>query len=162
MTGVPMEMAKKAATVASTKLGKLDCYGLLVFDSKPDLVVPLTRAPDHAAIAKSVAAVHAGGGTEIFTALDDAVALIGNARSARWRSIVLLTDGQSPQQGIRELAQYAASEGIPIYTVGLGMSIDEAMLRMIAETSGGLFSKVTDPTLLPQVFAARIDSLLQK
>lgn len=162
MTGLPMEMAKKAATDASAKLGKLDCYGLVVFDSQANVAVPFAVVKDRAAIAKSIAAVHAGGGTEIFSALTDAVATIENARSATRRNIVLLTDGQAPHNGIRDLAQYAAQEGIPISTVGLGMSIDEAALHMIADTSGGRFAKVGDPTMLPQVFGVLIDHLLQK
>jgi hypothetical protein len=66
--------------------------------------------------------------------------------------VILLTDGQAPQNGIRDLVQAMAAEGITVSSVGLGGGIDENLLRMISDLGGGRFYKVTDPQSLPRVF----------
>lgn len=151
MSGLPMEMAKAAAKATADTLSSDDLLEVIAFDSSPTRVVRMTAAKHRARIQNDIARIQAGGGTEIFSALDAAYQSLTTTR-ARRKHVILLTDGQAPHNGIRDLVQAMAAEGITATAVGLGSGIDETLLRMIADLGGGRLYKVMDPQQLPRVF----------
>ena len=151
MSGQPLEMAKAAAKATAGTLSADDLLEVIGFDSAPTRVVKMTSAKYRARIQNDIARIQPGGGTEIFGALDAAYQDLVVTR-ARKKHIILLTDGQAPQGGIRDLTQSMVAEGMTVSTVGLGAGVDESLLRMISELGGGRFYKVADPTQLPRVF----------
>jgi uncharacterized membrane protein len=151
MSGLPMEMAKAAAKATADTLSGDDLLEVIAFDSSPTRVVRMTAAKHRARIQNDIARIQAGGGTEIFSALDAAYQSLTVTR-ARRKHVILLTDGQAPHNGIRDLVQAMAAEGITATAVGLGSGIDETLLRMIADLGGGRLYKVSDPRALPRVF----------
>ncbi len=151
MSGMPLEMAKAAAKATADTLAGEDLLEVIAFDSQPTRIVKMTAAKHRARIQSDIARLAPGGGTEIFSALDAAYQSLGVAR-ARKKHVILLTDGQAPQNGIRDLVQAMAAEGMTVSTVGLGTGVDEGLLRMISDLGGGRFYKVTDPQSLPRVF----------
>lgn len=97
--------------------------------------------------------------------------------------IVLLTDGSSNKGSLdpRQAARLAAEDGVAVYTIGAGAEgmvpvptfdyagvrigtemreseIDSLLLRDVAETTGGLFFRATDPNAVRDAFA-RIDEV---
>ncbi|WP_416768849.1 VWA domain-containing protein [Sulfurimonas sp. ST-25] len=76
--------------------------------------------------------------------------------------LILLTDGEhnSGRVSPKEATALAVKHGIRIYTVGMGRDgeFDEAMLRRIADESGGAFFAAYDPEALAAVYDA-IDGL---
>jgi uncharacterized membrane protein len=151
MSGRPLEMAKAAAKATADTLAADDLLEVIAFDSAPTRVVKMTPAKHRARIQNDIARIQAGGGTEIFPAMDAGYQSLSVARAKR-KHAILLTDGQAPQNGIRELVQAMASEGMTISSVGLGSGVDEGLLRMIADLGGGRFYKVLDADALPRVF----------
>jgi Ca-activated chloride channel family protein len=151
MTGLPLEMAKQAAKATADTLAADDLLEVIVFDSQPTRIVRMTPAKHRARIQNDIARIQAGGGTEIFPALDAAYQALTTTR-AKKKHVILLTDGQAPQNGIRDLVQAMAAESITVSTVGLGGGVDETLLRMISEVGGGRFYKVADPQSLPRIF----------
>lgn len=152
MSGLPMEMAKAAAKATADTLSSDDLLEVIAFDSSPTRVVRMTAAKHRARIQNDIARIQPGGGTEIFSALDAAYQSLTVTR-ARRKHVILLTDGQAPKNGIRDLAQAMAAEGITVSTVGLGSGVDESLLRNdISEPGGGRFYRVADPQQLPRVF----------
>jgi Ca-activated chloride channel homolog len=151
MTGLPLEMAKQAAKATADTLAADDLLEVIVFDSLPTRIVRMTPAKHRARIQSDIARIQAGGGTEIFPALDAAYQALTTTR-AKKKHVILLTDGQAPQNGIRDLVQAMAAESITVSTVGLGAGVDETLLRMISEVGGGRFYKVADPQSLPRIF----------
>jgi Ca-activated chloride channel homolog len=151
MSGLPLEMAKTAAKATADTLAADDLLEVIAFDSQPTKIVKMTAAKHRARIQSDIARLSPGGGTEIFSALDAAYQSLGVTR-ARKKHVILLTDGQAPQNGIRELVQAMAAEGMTVSTVGLGTGIDDTLLRAISDLGGGRFYKVTDPQSLPRVF----------
>jgi Ca-activated chloride channel homolog len=151
MTGLPLEMAKQAAKATADTLAADDLLEVIAFDSQPTRIVRMTPAKHRARIQSDIARIQAGGGTEIFPALDAAYQALSTTR-AKKKHLVLLTDGQAPQNGIRDLVQALAAENITATTVGLGGGVDEGLLRMIADLGGGRFYKVADPQTLPRIF----------
>jgi hypothetical protein len=128
-----------------------DLLEVIVFDSQPTRIVRMTPAKHRARIQNDIARIQAGGGTEIFPALDAAYQALTTTR-AKKKHVILLTDGQAPQNGIRDLVQAMSAESITVSTVGLGGGVDETLLRMISEVGGGRFYKVADPQSLPRIF----------
>jgi uncharacterized membrane protein len=151
MTGLPLEMAKQAAKATADTLSSDDLLEVVAFDSVPTRVVRMTPAKHRARIQNDIARIQPGGGTEIFPALDAAYQALSVTR-ARKKHVILLTDGQAPTNGIRDLVQAMAAEGITVSTVGLGGGVDESLLKMVSDLGGGRFYKVVDPQSLPRVF----------
>ena len=151
MSGLPIEMAKAAAKATADTLAADDLIEIIAFDSAPTRVVRMTPAKHRARIQGDIARIQAGGGTEIFSALDAAYQTLTVTR-ARRKHVILLTDGQAPHNGIRDLIQAMAAEGITASAVGLGSGIDEVLLHLIADGGGGRLYKVADPQSLPRVF----------
>lgn len=151
MSGLPIEMAKAAAKATADTLASDDLIEVIAFDSSPTRVVRMTAAKHRARIQTDIARIQAGGGTEIFAALDAAYQTL-TATRARRKHVILLTDGQAPHNGIHDLVQAMAAEGITASAVGLGAGIDEPLLKMIADGGGGRLYKVADAQSLPRVF----------
>jgi Ca-activated chloride channel family protein len=151
MTGPKLEMAKAAAKATADTLSSDDMLEVIAFDTSPMKVVKMTSAKYRARIQNDISRIQAGGGTEIFSALDAGYQSLSITR-ARKKHIILLTDGQAPQGGLRELAQQIAAEGMTLTTVGLGGDVDASLLRTMSDLGGGRYYGVNDPTQLPRVF----------
>jgi Ca-activated chloride channel family protein len=122
---------------------------------------------------------------ELLTAVGDALATAcGRLRNAETKSrvVVLLSDGESNTGIIQpeEAARAAKKMGVRVYTIGVGTTgsapfqgkdmfgrtriftadvvLDEALLRQIAETTGGRYFNVRDPRGLEKA-VAEIDAL---
>ncbi|MGH7328433.1 MAG: VWA domain-containing protein, partial [Polyangiaceae bacterium] len=151
MSGLPLEMAKAAAKATADTLASDDLLEVIAFDSQPTRIVKMTPAKHRARIQNDIARIQSAGGTEIFSALDAAYQDLTVTR-ARKKHVILLTDGQAPNNGIRDLVQAMVAEGMTVSTVGLGGGVDEGLLRMVSDLGGGRFYKVLDPQSLPRVF----------
>ena len=151
MSGTPIELAKEAARATARMLAPDDLIEVVAFDSRPTTVVRLTQARNRSKILNDISRLSAGGGTNIFPALEVAHRDLTTAR-ARTKHVILLSDGQSPTEGISELVQVMAAEGITLSTVGLGPQADRALLQSIADMAGGRFHHTNDPYNIPRIF----------
>jgi Ca-activated chloride channel homolog len=151
MTGLPIEMAKVACQAAVSTLDSNDIVEVIGFDSTPIRAVKMGPARYRTRIQNEIARITPGGGTEIFSALDAAYQDISVVQ-ARRKHVILLTDGNAPTQGIRDLVQAMLAESITVTSVGLGDATNPDLLRMIAETGGGRFHSAPDPNSLPKIF----------
>ena len=158
MTGLPLEMAKAAAKATATTLGGDDLVEVIAFDSQPVRFVKMQPARNRARIANEIARIQAGGGTEIFPALDAAYQDMA-VTQARKKHVILLTDGRAPTAGIRDLVTNMIAESITVTTVGLGNDVDEPLLKMIADVGGGRFHAVQDPNNLPRIFTKETEMI---
>ncbi|MBI4702010.1 MAG: VWA domain-containing protein [Deltaproteobacteria bacterium] len=152
MTGLPVEMAKQAAKATLDVLDPDDMVEVIAYDAMPTRYVKMQPARNRARIRGLLARIQAGGGTEIFPALDAAYGDL-TVTAARKKHVILLTDGKSPSSGIRDLVTAMIAEQITVTTVGLGPEVDEALLRMIADVGGGRYHAVPDPNSLPRIFS---------
>ncbi|MGL4651278.1 MAG: VWA domain-containing protein [Caldilineaceae bacterium] len=120
-------------------------------------------------------------GTAIGMGLANAAYMLQGSQAAS-RVVILLTDGVNNAGSIDPLtaAQAAAALGIKVYTIGMGKpgmvpvpvddgfggeevammqsEIDEGMLAMIADATGGRYYRADDATALREVYA-EIDAL---
>jgi hypothetical protein len=151
MTGLPLEMAKEACKATVGTLENDDLIEVIVFDSAPIVSVKMQPARYRTRIQNDISAIQPGGGTDIFPALDLANQHISVVQ-ARKKHVILLTDGDAPDRGLRELAQQMLAESITVTTVGLGNGANLELLRTVADAGGGRFHHAPDPNSLPRIF----------
>lgn len=161
MTGLPMEMAKAACRATVETLQGDDLIEVIAFDSAPQRYVKMQPARYRSRIQNDIARIQPGGGTEIFSSLDMAYQDLSVVQ-ARKKHVVLLTDGQAPVQGIRDLATGMLAEGITVTTVGLGEGVNHELLRTVADAGGGRFHWVPDPNSLPKIFTRETELVAQQ
>lgn len=158
MSGTPIDLAKEAARATARMLAPDDLIEVVAFDSHPTTIVRMTPARNRSKILSDIGRLSAGGGTNIFPALDVAHRDLTTAR-ARTKHVILLSDGQSPTEGISELVQVMAAEGITVSTVGLGPQADRALLQSIADQAGGRFHHTNDPYNIPRIFTRETNQI---
>jgi uncharacterized membrane protein len=161
MTGLPMEMAKAACIATLGALQPDDLLEVIAFDSTPVRYVKLQQARYRSRIQNDIERIQPGGGTEIFQSLDMAYQDLSVVR-ARRKHVILLTDGQANEQGIRDLVQAMVASSITVTTVGLGEGVKQDLLRTIADTGGGRFHNVPDPNSLPKIFTRETEMVSQQ
>jgi uncharacterized membrane protein len=161
MTGLPMEMAKAACRATVDTLRPDDLIEVIAFDSTPARYVKMQPARYRARIQNDIARIQPGGGTEIFASLDMAYQDL-SVTQARRKHVVLLTDGQAPVQGIKDLATGMLAEAITVTTVGLGEGVNQELLRTVADAGGGRFHMVPDPNSLPKIFTHETELVAQQ
>ena len=161
MTGLPMEMAKAACRATVETLQGDDMIEVIAFDSTPQRYVKMQPARYRSRIQNDIARIQPGGGTEIFSSLDMAYQDLSVVQ-ARKKHVVLLTDGQAPVQGIKDLATGMLAEAITVTTVGLGEGVNQELLRSVADAGGGRFHLVPDPNSLPKIFTRETELIAQQ
>lgn len=158
-----------------------DRMGLVVFSGESFTQCPLTT--DHAVLINLMREIQSGmieDGTAIGMGLATAINRIKDSEAIS-KVIILLTDGVNNRGEIAPAtaAGIAKSYGIRVYTIGVGtqgmapypvqtpyglqyqnmpVEIDEAILREIANTTGGKYFRATDNDKLLQVYS-EIDKL---
>ena len=127
-----------------------DRVAVVDFDSSARLYQPLTTDLDAAKAA--VDRIDSSGGTNIGAGVSVANnELINNGDPEHAVMIILLTDGEGSYNPA--LTQQAIDNGITIYTIGLGSSVDAGLLTQIATATGGQYFAVASADQLPDVFS---------
>ena len=158
-----------------------DRIGLVVFSGESFTQCPLTT--DHAVLINLMRDIQSGmieDGTAIGMGLANSVNRIKDSE-AKSKVIILLTDGINNRGEIAPAtaAEIAKTYNIRVYTIGVGtqgmapypvqtpfgtqyqnmpVEIDEAILKQIAQTTGGRYFRATDNDKLVQVYS-EIDKL---
>ena len=152
-----------------------DRMGIVVFAGESYTQCPLTT--DRAALINMMKEVETGlidDGTAIGNGLATAIARMKDS-DAKSRVVILLTDGvnNSGEVSPQMAAEIAKTYGIRVYTIGVGkegeapypvmtpwgvqvqnmkVEIDEALLKEIAESTGGRYFRATDNTKLAEIY----------
>jgi len=155
-----------------------DRVGLVLFGSRAYLQTPLTFDTQTAAILLEESEIGLAGRE---TAIGDAIGLsVKRLRedAATERVLILLTDGANTSGEVQPMqaTEFAAREGLTIYTVGVGADemmvqdffgtrlvnpsadLDEDTLRAIAERTGGEYFRARDAAALEEIYL-KLDEL---
>ncbi|MEV4706224.1 VWA domain-containing protein [Actinoplanes sp. NPDC049316] len=126
-----------------------DRAAVVDFDDYAQVLQPLTS--DKAAVKAAIDRVDDWGGTNIAAGVRAGTdLLLANGDPKRARIAILLTDGEGYYD--QSLTDRARINDISIYTIGLGYSVDTALLSSIANRTGGKYYNVATAADLPQVF----------
>lgn len=143
MEGLPLEKAKQAVLCILQSLGPNDRFELCEFSSAPSWYTqgPRSATSENKRSAMAwVKALSAGGATEMFTAVKDALALL---RPGSQRQVLIATDGYFG--GEQELVKYmlgSLPSSCRLHTIGVGGAGNGALLQPLARAGRGMEVRV--------------------
>ena len=152
MQGDRIEMAKSAARAAVELLGRRDQAAVLAFDGDTYVISDMQSASNAVKISDEIARIEAGGGTNMYPAMEMSFEML-MATSAKLKHVILLTDGISNAGDFEGMAQQMASAKITVSTVAVGDGSDTELLEQIARVGKGRYYFTSDPAQVPQIFA---------
>lgn len=161
MTGQPLTDAKNAANRFLDKLNSKDQAAVIAFsegvNSDPadlDRNREVGFSNDLTAAFNLIEGLSAGGGTEVYNAVEKAVGMTSQLNEGH-RAVLLFTDGKNEpaEVGDAENAIRLAREAnIPIFAIGLGGEIDEAYLARLTGETGGMVRLTPHSSELSSLF----------
>jgi Mg-chelatase subunit ChlD len=144
-----IDLAREAALGAVNELADHDQVGIIAFDEQPRWIYPTAFLTDRPALQSAISRLEAGGGTEIFPALQLAYNDIVN-RSAKVKHILLMTDGLSPSGDYAGLTAKMRAQGITLSTIAIGTDADVNLLQNLADWGRGRFYDASNPLDVPR------------
>ena len=177
----PRGLMRAAATDFARSLGSAAQLGVVIFDQRADLAVPLTPVGDGVATPAVDAALrrltYGGRRTDIPAGVERALyALRTTGRQGVQRAIVVFTDGVvdlgdasrnvSQARWLREdLAAEARALEIPVFGIAFTDAADFELVQSLARSTGGGYFRVTSADGIADTFAqvhARIAELASR
>lgn len=149
--GSKLGMAKEAAILSSELLNERDLLGVIGFDSAAAWIVPLQDLHNKDGVQDKIASLRAGGGTDIYPAVDAAVRALDSSDAAL-KHIVVLSDGITAGGAYQQLLQGANQRDITVSTLAFGTDADRRTMEDLARWGGGQYYLVTDPRSIPAIF----------
>jgi Ca-activated chloride channel family protein len=143
MGGASIRQAKRALGFAIERLRDGDRFNVIEFNSNTRLLYPAPRPASYLSREQAlrwVAALGAGGGTEMRSALE---AALGNGLAARGvRQVVFLTDGSvGNEDALFSIIQQRLGES-RLFTIGIGSAPNSHFMRRAASFGRGSFTYI--------------------
>ncbi|MGQ0568164.1 MAG: VWA domain-containing protein [Armatimonadota bacterium] len=148
-----VELAKETAQSVVDLLGERDLIGVLAFDQVPRWLVRPTPASERARILDAVSRIKAGGGTNLFPALEAARDALRQVE-AKVKHVIVLSDGQTDPGAFQNLVTGMSDEKITISTVSIGRDADLEIMRNVAHWGRGRSYVTRDLYSIPQILTA--------
>ena len=145
-----LELAKQAARRVVNLLTPQDQLGVLAFATDSSWVTPIAPDTNKPQLEERIAALRAGGGTNMYPAMQKAALALGEA-VADHKQMILLTDGISVPGDFDRLSENLAREQISVSTVSIGGEADRSLLREIAQVTHGRPYHCENPADIPRV-----------
>ena len=147
-------LAKAAAIAATDTLGPEDSIGVLTFETMDKWAVEFTLVGSGLSLSNiqaQIAAIEAGGGTNIYGALETGLPSLQRQPNTV-RHAVLFTDGKSPVIGSYEsLLAPIRADGVTLSTIAIGEDADQALLESLAKLGAGRYHFAAEPQDLPRL-----------
>jgi Ca-activated chloride channel family protein len=154
MEGAPIDNAKRALRGFLRALGPHDDFGIIAFDDALLSFDPVPFSDETLGQADAfIEQVFANGGTEVLPALQAALAY--PLAPGFIRTVVLLTDGSvSNEDEIARAVQFAANtKNLRAHAIGLGESVNRALVQKVARAGRGIAEFVPNVSELEPALA---------
>ena len=152
MGGLKIELAKEAARATVELLGRRDKIGIIAFDGSPHWITEMHSASDKLYLSDQIGSLSAGGGTNLYPALQQAY-LVLTQTTAKLKHVIVLSDGHSQSGDWYGIVNSMHAERMTVSTVGIGSGADMNLLANIANWGGGRDYFTQDAYNIPQIFA---------
>jgi hypothetical protein len=134
---------REAAKSFLDLLAPADSVQVIGFAQQVKVLGPMSS--NRASAGKAIALTSARGNTALYDALFASLELLKD-RPGR-KAVVLLSDGvddngvgkQLSKHSVQDVLQFAKRVNVPIYAIGIGTEIDEALLAGFAQSTGGRY-----------------------
>lgn len=151
-TTTRLDIAKQATLAAVRLLNRNSQVGIVVFDSDPNIVLPLQRIDDPAIASTALSNVDPGGGTSLYPGLKAALDMLTGVQTPA-RHIIVMTDGLSQPADFPGLLADIRAEGITVSSVSIGKGAERTLIERIARLGGGTFHATDDFAALPSILS---------
>ncbi len=164
--GDKMSRVKQSLRLMLDKLRPEDIVSIVGFDSGADVLFPANRVGDGYELRRVIDCLEPEGSTNIHAGL-----MLGyreaqkNFRKDATNRVILLTDGIA-NVGVTEPTKIAAEsseyngQGIDLSTIGVGLELNNDLLRTLATKGRGLYHFVSDYEDIEKVFVTEVQSLV--
>ena len=155
----------KRVTLSEELINKLDAskdkVSVIDFDSRAKILSSLSS--DFNKSKKSLTEIDQYGGTDLISGLEAGIEELKSDISGNKKLLFFLTDGkdESGNNDYANIIQKAKDNDITIFTIGL-KSVDENILRYIANQTGGKYYYAEEDSSLPEIFKQLDEDAIQK
>ena len=161
-----MSRVKDGLRAMLTHLRPDDCVSIVTFDYGPRVLHAAGRVGDGSTLRYAIDCLVPDGGTNLHSGL-----MLGyaeakkNFRPGATNRVILLTDGIA-NVGVVEPARIAAEsasfnrQGIDLSTIGVGLDLNNDLLRTLARSGRGLYHFISDYKDINKVFVNEVQSLV--
>lgn len=167
MAGDRLDGAKTALLTLIDRLDPTDNLGVIAFDNTVEIVVPTGPLSNKHAVKAAIAAVEAGGSTDLsggyLRGLQEARRVAGPAGA----TLLLISDGHAnagvtDPERLGPVAADAHTHGVTTSTLGFGLGYDEVLLAALACGGSGNELFAPDADTAGALIAGEIDGLLDQ
>lgn len=149
--GGAIELAKEATRQAVNMLRDKDQVGVIAFQDTCRWVSPLGPCDDKQRVLEEIDTIRAGGGTNMYPAMERAYLALNEA-FADLKHMIVLTDGVSHPGDFDALVERITASGITVSTVAVGRETVRPLLEDIARIGKGHSYFCDDAAAIPQIF----------
>ena len=154
MAGLPIEQAQIAAAAFVNGLGEGDQVALYTFSNSVRLIQDFTSDKD--VLLNAINTLPVGGQTALYEAGLRAIEAAAAAPLER-RTVILLSDGgefgEVSRAARTDALRQAQSDGVPVYTIGLGFGTDRTYLEGLAQGTNTRFYESPTAEELPAIYS---------
>ncbi|MGL4961438.1 MAG: vWA domain-containing protein [Inquilinus sp.] len=151
-----MDATKTAAADFVGQLGKTDAAQLVSFQREIATLTPMTMNKE--SVAQAVGGLVARGDTALFDGLLTSLELVAERKGRK--AVVLLSDGVDDdgtgkplsKATVQQALERAAEINAPVFVIGLGTEMDEAVLKQVAGETGGRYLPASEASQLAEVY----------
>lgn len=157
MQGPKMASAARACAMLLRTLSPRDRFAALSFDDVVEQMPGGFQQADEGGIARGeqwLRSVFARGGTQLDSAMAEALSLSGGANEGRIPVVVLLTDGQVGDESSVLSRLQRELGGARVFTVGIDTAVNDGFLKRLAALGGGTSSFVEPGARLEEALQA--------
>lgn len=164
--GDKMSRVKESLRTMMGKLRADDIVSIVTFDTTAQVLFPAGRIGDGYGLRRAIDCIEPNGGTNIHGGL-----MLGYAEAKRYyrkdvtNRVILLTDGIAnvgvvePRRIASDSSEYNA-QGIDLSTIGVGLDLNNDLLRTLAKSGRGLYHFISDYKDIDKVFVNEVQSLV--
>ncbi|MEY3214238.1 MAG: hypothetical protein RIT28_4719 [Pseudomonadota bacterium] len=160
-----MDYAKRAARELIESLDASDTFSMVLFSDDAELLAPARPMLDAAWLLRQVDAIEERGSTNLYAGMTMGIEQVRRGVSSETvNRVVLLTDGRAnlgvvDPDSLDSIAASAASAGVTLSAMGLGVDYNEDLLASLADHGGGSYRYVSDPTTLTAAFRDELQQM---
>ncbi|HXQ70756.1 MAG TPA: VWA domain-containing protein, partial [Pyrinomonadaceae bacterium] len=164
--GDKMSRVKESLHAMLAKLRSNDIVSIVAFDTSAQVLYPASPLDSGAGVRYAIDCLEPGGGTNLHSGL-----MLGytearkHFRAGATNRVILLTDGIA-NQGVTEPSRIAHDsaiyngQGIDLSTIGVGLDLNNDLLRTLARSGRGLYHFISDYKDINKVFINEVQSLV--
>ncbi len=147
-----IDLAKESAISVAELMKEKDQLGIITFNADAEEIVKLEKLSSKTKIESKISTIRAGGGTNMYPALNIAFERL-NSSDAQIKHVILLSDGMSLKaEESYELVKKMSQNSITISTITISDDADKVLMRNMAQVGKGRYYEVININSLPRIF----------